>query len=257
MFEKGFFPYSGGMFGGKPGPQDADSKDVTDDPNTDQNDNNDNLDDDDDNVDVMELFSDSDNDDDTDDTSTNNNSNDQEPKFEDQWKEHLESLDFANGIELTDEQQQALQSGDMRPMMQAMNQIGVAVYNRAMQSASKVIESNLDKAVQRAVSESTSNVSADMSVAAMRKELPYLDNPIMVNQATELLNKALSKKGTDLPDAIQAVDTYFKRFAKGINGDTQSNDRPGSSRPRDVKTTRNQPTKKKQNADAWDSVFSS
>jgi hypothetical protein len=134
-----------------------------------------------------------------------------------------------------------------------MNQIGKNLYQQVMTQNAGLIQNAINTAVEQAVAQSGQNVSADMSVAAMRRELDYLDNEIMVGQATDLLNKAM-KKGNDLTTSIGLVDKYFKKFANNVSGGTQSNDRPGSSRPQDAKRT-TQPQRKQNGPDAWDEVF--
>jgi hypothetical protein len=145
------------------------------------------------------------------------------------FDQYVNGLSFAP--QLSDEVRQQIQSGDFSSLDEILNRQGRSVFRQAIEGANRLIQAQVEKAVERAVQQSNANFRTQNFIDRMENKLPYTAKPNIAPVARTVLAQFI-RKGDDIDTALGKVDLYFRDVSNlfsGNNGNRQTGGRPGSN----------------------------
>lgn len=146
------------------------------------------------------------------------------------FTEYVNGLNF-NTPQLSQEDATKIMQGDMSPLQNMMTSMARNIYTQAMMDANKVIQKQVERGVNDAVSKSTTTVKADNFVSKMNDRLPFTKDENIAPVAKSVMSRFIGM-GQDLDTAIGNTAKYFQSISdKAGEHLSQGNSRGNGSRP--------------------------
>lgn len=171
----------------------------------------------------------------TEDDNNNNNNNQNQNQNQNQqtkdadtlFKEHIESLQLTNGLDLA-KIQEDLREGKVDSLNEAFSNVAANTYKAAMTQMNSLVDSKIEAATEKAVSDANSTVKADLEIQEMQSSLPFTKDPNIEPVAKAVLAQFRSK-GESVENAIAKTKEFFQNTAEKVgNVSIPPNDKPGT-----------------------------
>lgn len=134
------------------------------------------------------------------------------------FQQHLESLDFMDGVDVRGIADQIAGGQNVEEALSgAFTQMARNTYTNMLRSTQKLMQSAIKKEVQSATQEATGSLRADLATQRMTQALPFTSDPSILPVAQGALSRFL-EKGQDLETAIGNVKNYFTAVAQRVGG---------------------------------------
>lgn len=193
--------------------------------NNDNNDDNNNN-----NVDNIKSIWDNNNNEEQNNEQNNNNQNvnldPNAPNPAEVFDQHIAGLNLAEGIDLSNLQSEAAE-GNFDAINKGFEQVAANTYKAALQSMNKLVDSKIDGAIEKAVSESSNVMNETTAIREMHSALPFAGDKDIAPVAEAAMKQFMSQ-GSSVNDAIQKVGQFFQTTSEKVTGMSSSANNPGS-----------------------------